>query len=206
MKKTHSSPRVPLGPTRIYQTALDLIERTSVEDLSMRKLAAELGVDAMSIYHHVANKQALLIGVYQMVLDELELPDCTHMSWQDNLRELARRFFRLARRYPKVIPHLISSPYGTPRELEIYQHIRTVVARTGLDQQDQVRATAALYTYAIGMASVAINGLSLRPLYLPEAQQQPPKAEHHCSGSEDDFDFNVELLIKGIEQTSRGNR
>ena len=69
MTKKARPRREPLTAERIYQAALDLMQETGVEDLSMRKLASALGVDAMSIYHHVENKQALLLGVFQTVLE-----------------------------------------------------------------------------------------------------------------------------------------
>lgn len=200
MRKTAAVQRTPLSQELIYRTALELIEESGVDAFSMRKLAAALGVDAMSIYHHVANKQALLMGVYQVVLEDLELPLEPELSWQDRLRELARRFYRLAHRYPTLMPHLIASRYGTPRELEIYQFIVETVARTGLDPKGQARATAAIFTYAIGIASVAVNGLALRPLYEPGNDQPPALKQHGCADTDDDFDFSVNLLISGIER------
>ena len=69
-----ASARTPLTTGRIVAAALAMIDGGGVEALSMRKLASALGVDPMSIYHHVPNKQALLQGVYQQVLQELPIP------------------------------------------------------------------------------------------------------------------------------------
>jgi AcrR family transcriptional regulator len=174
-----------------------MAEEAGIEALSMRKLASTLGVDAMSIYHHVTNKQALLMGMFETVLEELELPDTRTLSWQAALRELAARFYRVAVRYPRVFPHLIASPYATRRELEIHRFIRETLGRVGLNERDRALATAAIYTYAQGIAGVAINGLSLRPLYDPDGNEaEPPQS---CNASEADFAFSVDLLISGIE-------
>ncbi len=187
--------REPLDPRRIHQAALEFVDAHGVEELSMRKLAATLGVDAMAIYHHVPGKQALLQGVYQVVLEELPLEEQADARWQDVLRALGMRFYRLARRHPKVFPHLLSSPYGTPRDLEIYAFIQQALRRTGLDDQDRLYATKALYTFAIGLASAAPTGLSLRPLYGEECQL--PKA---CASSEEEVAFGIDLLLAGIER------
>lgn len=193
--------RQPLAAERIFRAALELAEDIGVEALSMRKLAASLGVDAMSIYHHVANKQALLMGMFETVLEELQLPEDPELSWQATLRELAARFFGVARRHPRVFPHLIASPYATRRELDIHRFIRETLDRAGLAEQDRAPATAAIYTYAQGIAGVAINGLSLRPLYEPaDDARQPPEP---CSASEMDLVFSVDLLIAGIEARAR---
>lgn len=202
-RRRQAGNRPPLDPGRIHRAALELAEEVGVEALSMRKLAAVLGVDAMSIYHHVANKQALLMGMFEAVLTELELPHEPGLSWQATLRALATRFFDLARRYPKVFPHLIASPFATQRELEIHRFIRGTLDRAGLAEADRAPATAALYTYAQGIAGVAINGLALRPVYDPDhGPQQPPQP---CSAAEADFAFSVDLLIAGIEARARAS-
>lgn len=200
-KARRAGNRQPLAPDRIYHAALAVAEDIGVEALSMRKLAASLEVDAMSIYHHVANKQALLMGMFETVLEELRLPDEPGLSWQAALRALATRFFDVAQRYPRVFPHLIASPYATRRELEIHRFIRETLDRAGLAEADRAPATAAIYTYAQGIAGVAINGLALRPVYDPaHGPQEPPRG---CSASEADFAISVDLLIAGIEARAR---
>ncbi|MCC5812737.1 MAG: TetR/AcrR family transcriptional regulator C-terminal domain-containing protein [Ectothiorhodospiraceae bacterium] len=194
MARKQAVRREPLDPQRIYQAALDFMDVHGVDELSMRKLAALLDVDAMAIYHHVPGKQALLQGVYQVVLEELPLEEHAEVRWQDALRTLGMRFYRLAQRHPRIFPYLLSSQYGTPRELEIYQFIQQALRRTGLSDQDRLYATRALYTFAIGLASAAPTGLRLRPLYGEDSPSQP------CQSSEDEVAFSIDLLIAGIER------
>ncbi|MFC4259736.1 TetR/AcrR family transcriptional regulator [Marinobacter lacisalsi] len=187
--------RQPLSPERIYRTALALIEENGVEDLSMRKLAGVLGVDAMSIYHHVENKQALLQGVFQTVQEELPLPDPMPADWKEALRQLGKGFHQVAQRYPGVFPAMITSAYGTEREREIFHYIQRALQTAGVKEQDMPRATSALYTYGIGMANVAANGLRLRPLY-----GEPETDRHEAHGtSEADAEFSIEMMLAGIE-------
>lgn len=189
--------RRPLTPARIYRTALRLARARGVEDLSMRKLAAALGVDAMSIYHHVPDKQALLLGVYQTVLAELPLPEADGAAWRASLRELGLRFYRLARKYPSVFPHLISSRYATPREIEIYHRVRAILEGAGFGTEEAARTTRAIYTYATGIALVAINAEHPRRLYQygPRRAAAVPPAE-----PEADLIASIELILAGIEQ------
>lgn len=191
--------RQPLSPERIYRMALALIEENGVDDLSMRKLAGALGVDAMSIYHHVENKQALLQGVFQTVQEELPLPDPMPADWKEALRQLGKGFHHVARRYPGVFPAMITSPYGTEREREIFHYIQRALQKAGVREQDMPRATSALYTYGIGMANVAAKGLRLRPLYgEPETDRHEPHGT-----SEADTEFSIELMLAGIEHLVR---
>jgi AcrR family transcriptional regulator len=63
--------RKPLSRDRVLQAAVDLADRDGIDALTMRNLAADLGVEAMSLYHHVANKEAILDGVVEVVVAEI---------------------------------------------------------------------------------------------------------------------------------------
>lgn len=65
------APRTPLTKDRVLGTAVALADAHGVEALTMRRLAEELGVEAMSLYHHVPNKEALLDGVVDTVIAEI---------------------------------------------------------------------------------------------------------------------------------------
>jgi AcrR family transcriptional regulator len=66
--------RAPLSRERVLDAALALADESGVESLSMRKLAKELGVEAMSLYNHVASKEDLLNGLVDRVFAEIEPP------------------------------------------------------------------------------------------------------------------------------------
>ncbi|MFL6654951.1 MAG: TetR/AcrR family transcriptional regulator C-terminal domain-containing protein [Sulfurifustis sp.] len=198
MKTFRAVRRTPLTRERIYRAALDLIDATSVEELSMRRLAGVLAVDAMSIYHHVANKQALLLGIYQTVLEELPLPPVAG-SWQTSLRGLGRRFYALARKYPKIFPHLVACPYATSREIEIYHRLREILTVAGLDEEDSTRTTKAIYTYATGIAQLAAKPFCHRSVYTTERDAACAEAAHRIR-PEQDMNFSIELMISGIER------
>ena len=167
--------RTPLSPDRIHEAALALIDAQGVEALSMRRLAAALGVDPMSIYHHVPGKQALLEGVYERVLRELAIPRRSADGWQAVLRELARRFHALARRHPRVVPALLASAQRTPRERQVRAAIDECLVEAGFDVEDRMRLALAIYTYATGLAAVSAR----EPLA--------------------DLEFSIDLMIAGIE-------
>jgi AcrR family transcriptional regulator len=67
-----TEPRVPLTKDRVLRAAVTLADRDGIESLTMRNLAYELGVEAMSLYYHVANKEAILDGVVEVILSEIE--------------------------------------------------------------------------------------------------------------------------------------
>lgn len=176
------APRAPLTPARIHEAALALIDAHGIEGLSMRRLAAALGVDPMSIYHHVPGKQALLQGVFQAVLEELAIPRRGAGRWQSVLRQLARRFHALARRHPRVVRALLSSAQATAREREIHAVIDACLAEAGFEVDDRTRLAWSIYTYATGLAGVSAR---------------EPAA---------DLEFSIDLMIAGIETLAARRR
>src|SRR6187402_3882828 len=67
-------PRIPLTRELVLQTALRLADQGGLESLSMRKLGQELGVEAMAVYYHFANKDEVLDGIVDLVWAEIEVP------------------------------------------------------------------------------------------------------------------------------------
>ena len=65
------TPRIPLSKERVLRAAIDVADKGGIESLTMRKLAQELGVEAMSLYYHVANKDQVLDGVVDVIVGEI---------------------------------------------------------------------------------------------------------------------------------------
>jgi AcrR family transcriptional regulator len=81
------SKRTPLNRERVLRAAVALADENGIESLSMRRLGQELGVEAMSLYNHVASKDDLLNGITDLVLGEIELP--ADGDWKGALRRHA---------------------------------------------------------------------------------------------------------------------
>lgn len=80
--------RAPLDRERVLQTAVALADANGIAGLSMRKLAEALGVEAMSLYHHFANKEAILDGMVDVVFGEIEFPT-RRVGWRVAMRRRA---------------------------------------------------------------------------------------------------------------------
>ncbi len=78
--------RQALSRARIASAALELIDATGIDGLSMRKLGAELGVEAMSLYHYVTSKSDLFDAVLDLLYTEIELPDVADDDWETAIR------------------------------------------------------------------------------------------------------------------------
>jgi AcrR family transcriptional regulator len=82
-------PPQPLSRDRVLQAAIRVADRGGVEAITMRRVAQELGVEAMSLYHHVANKEAILDGVVDLVFAAIERPPAQFDDWRDAMRARA---------------------------------------------------------------------------------------------------------------------
>jgi len=89
-----------LGRQRIIRAAMELIERDGSDAVSMRRVAASLGVGTMSLYNHVPNKAAVLDGVAEFIMADMAFAVGPDATWQDQTRALARTFRDTALRYP----------------------------------------------------------------------------------------------------------
>ncbi len=90
---------LPLSRDRILQTAIQLADNHGIEFLSMRKLAQKLGVKAMSLYNHVANKNDLIDGMVDIVVSEIDVPDLG-TDWKTAMRQRAISAHTVLLRHP----------------------------------------------------------------------------------------------------------
>jgi AcrR family transcriptional regulator len=111
--------RSTLTLDRIVDTALDLIDRAGLETLSMRKLGAALGVEAMALYHHIGSKERLLDAVAERLDGEIADTLETSGDWLSSLRQLARGCRAVARRHPTAVPLLAQCEAGAKTYLYV---------------------------------------------------------------------------------------
>ena len=101
---TPAPPRPPLTRERIVRAALELVDRSGLDALTMRRLGAALGVEAMSLYKHVPNKRAILDGIRELLIADFaaSLPIEPATRWRDDLARFARAYRSVGR--PSVGP------------------------------------------------------------------------------------------------------
>lgn len=136
----------PLTRAVISAAALEIIDRDSVEQLSMRRLGKQLGHDPMALYRHAADKSALLDGVTEFVLEQLTV-DPSDPDWRHQLRVVARDFRRLAVAHPHVVPLLITHPLVTPLGLRPPGTLRPVERILDLLTRADFSGSDALFIY-----------------------------------------------------------
>src|SRR5438552_19084265 len=104
--------RTPLSRKRVLDAAIRLADEGGIESLPMRKLARALGVEAMSLYNHVANKGDLVDAIVDLVVGEIELPSNSD-DWEAAIRTCAISAHDAFLRHPWACG-LVMSPTATP--------------------------------------------------------------------------------------------
>ena len=99
MKVNETRSREPLTRERVVEAALRVMDEEGLDAVSMRRVAREVGVEAMSLYHHVEDKEDLLDGICEHVMAGFEFPDPVE-DWAENCRRGARAWRRLLQAHP----------------------------------------------------------------------------------------------------------
>jgi len=183
-----SRSRPALTRERILRAALKLIDRDGIDALSMRKLGRALGVEAMSLYRYVANKDAVLAGVVELLLDELELMPAGG-GWRADAGRIVRSYRDVAQRHPKAFPLLALRPLPNAAAVERALKPVATLREAGLDEAGALTAYGVLLSY--------VNGHLLREL----AGAPAPRASE-----EDPFELGLRVILAGLERVSVAQR
>jgi AcrR family transcriptional regulator len=219
---TRSQPRVPLSRERVLDAAIRLADEGGIESLSMRKLARELGVEAMSLYKHVANKGDLVDAIADLVVSEIDLPAATE-EWDVAVRTCAVSAYETFMRHPWACS-LVMSPTKTrgvrkPR-LRYIEWLLGRFREAGFSPELTYHAYHAVDSHILGFtlwhlghsagaadiageedfADFAVGLVAeLRADGYPHLAQH---AEQHIAGveGEREFEFVLDLILDGLKR------
>ena len=149
-----------LDQQRIVHAAIEFIDQEGLHALTMRRLGAFLGVEAMALYRYVPSREDLLDVVVDAVLDALHHDPEVHLhaehGWQDYLQRLAHGIRRIALDHPAVFPLVATRPPAAPwirpplRSLRWLESFFTVLEGAGFSDDAAVRAYRAYTTFLLG--------------------------------------------------------
>ena len=197
-----------LTKERIIEKALETIDQEGLHALSMRRLGHNLGVDPKAVYYYFANKEGLITGVLNRAFAELNLPDVLPGTWQDQLRQIVRAYNALISAHPNLVPYLARVDGSVPVVFDIVEKVTSTLGDTGLESRSIVQIIDLLVSFAPGVALWADEAGSLEQVHrqisnLPEARFPTVTRLMKTLSAEDledDFDFQMNIIISGIEQ------
>jgi AcrR family transcriptional regulator len=204
----------PLSRERILHAAIRLADEEGLESLSMRKLAQVLGVQAMSLYNHVANKDDLLDGIVDRVVSEIEVPSL-ETDWKTAIRRRAISAHAVLLRHPWATMPLVSRVNVGPAMLRYVDATLGCLVEAGFSFEMADHAWNVIDSHIYGFTLQELNfpfeaaeyseaaksGLSLIP-----ADKYPylNRLTHYViEGRYDgihDFEFGLELILDGLDR------
>jgi AcrR family transcriptional regulator len=201
-----------LSRERILQAGLAIVDRDGLDAVSMRRLGDELSVEAMSLYNHVANKAAILDGIFETIL--AELPTVTSSGdWRQTAKDQARALRAVLRAHPNALPVFATRPAVTLASIARVEAFLGVLVRAGFSLPDALRALQVLSAYVVGhtIASYVPRrpDEESRPAYDRLSRVQFPYVREMARllprhDVEEEFEFGMDALIGGLERHLQG--
>jgi AcrR family transcriptional regulator len=211
-----AEPRARLSRDLVLRAAIALADDVGIESLSMRKLGGVLGVEAMSLYHHVANKEELLNGMIDAVFGEISLP-AGGGDWRAAMRDRAMSAREVLSRHPWATALMDSRSTPGPATLRHHDSVIGTLRAAGFSVALAAHAFSALdaYTYGFALQEAALpfdTGEETAELAQAILAQFPADeyphlaeltAEHVLQPGYDygnEFVFGLDLILDGLER------
>ena len=217
--KPQRRPRIPLTRERVLHAAVGLADAAGIEALSMRRLGQELGVEAMSLYNHVANKEDIFDGMVDIVVGEIDVPDSA-LDWKTAIRQIILSARRSLLRHRWASEVIISRVEVTPTMLAYMDSMAGVLRRGGFSVDLTHHAFHVLGSRILGFvqelyddseamadspdaSAVMLEQMADVYPYITElAVAVTHDAETTIGGGCDDqfeFEFGLDLILDGLE-------
>jgi AcrR family transcriptional regulator len=205
-----------LSRERVLRAAIDLADRDGIESLSMRNLGQEVGVEAMSLYNHVRNKDDILNGMVDVVFSEIDMPS-RPADWLTAMRQRAISARQALLRHPWAIGLMESRIQPGPATLQHHDSVLRNLREAGFSIEMAAHAYSVLDSYIYGftlnelalpfdssqqVAEVAGNILREMPAgeypYLAEMAVEHAMKPGFDYG--DEFEFGLNLILDGLKR------
>jgi AcrR family transcriptional regulator len=203
--------RPSLDRDQIAQVALELIDGEGLEALSMRRLAAELGVGTMSLYRYFRSKDELLDAIVDTLSRQAESELTPTGPWQEQLRTLMRALHRNLNRHPSLVQIRLARPMLSPAALRLAEAAMSILGVAGLAKAEAAHAyrTLFLYTFACSSFDAGRDPAALQRLSASALTALSPEDYPAIAGSipelaatmdaEAQFERGLDTIIAGLE-------
>jgi AcrR family transcriptional regulator len=221
-RQLRDKPKEAHSRERVLRTAIDLADREGIGALTMRRLAQELGIEAMSLYHYVRGKDDILAGMVDLVTSEIPLPEADG-DWRGAIRRTAIAEFEILNAHPWAASTILSVKQASQPRIRYMDWILGTLRRAGFSEDLTDLGYHALESHIMGftlwvvgmnlgtqeqLAATATTFLQTFPQeeypYLVEHihhHLKPPKP-----GGEGSFAFGLDLILDGLERKGAEER
>lgn len=202
--------RLPLTRERIIEAAVAFADEHGIDDLSMRKLGAELGVEAMSLYNHVDNKDDIYDGMINYVFESIEMPS-EGVDWRTGIRDICASTMEILWTHSWAVITLMQRGNFGPSALSFMNEVVGRLRNAGLNDEDIHHGWQMLASHTMGYASQAATNPGVMEQKLSNLQAMMAENEErypHVAAlgpllSECQWDreymFGLEIILDGLE-------
>ena len=214
-RRPRAEPKEPLSRERVLRTAIELADREGIGLLTMRRLAQELGIEAMSLYHYARGKDDILAGMVDMVTSEIPMPDPAG-DWKGAIRQTAIAEFEILSAHPWAAATILSVKQVSESRIRYMDWILRTLRQAGFSEDVTDLGYHALESHIMGF-TLWVVGMNLgtqeelaatatRFLKTFPQEEYPYLVEHihhHLKprpGGEGSFAFGLDLILDGLER------
>jgi AcrR family transcriptional regulator len=212
-----SSRRI-LSPEKILAAALAIADAEGVDALSMRRIARDLGVQAMSLYNHIANRDEIIDALVEVVIDEMGAPDLT-LPWIEAIRRQARASHEVLLRHPWAAMMIMSRMNVGAARFRFVDRMIGCFVHAGFTLPEADHATnlvdSFVYGYTLQEITFPLAEGTYREVaaaYLDQIPEDRYPFLHRMAGAVidgsysgvHDFAFGLELILSGLAALPTG--
>ncbi len=221
-----AQPRIPLTRDRVLRAAVDLADSGGIDAVSMRKVGQQLGVEAMSLYNHVANKEEILDGMIEIVMGEIEaasggfdVPE-DGAGWKAAMRARILTAREAMLRHPWAPSVLETRTAMSPLMLRYADSLLGILREGGFSYDLGHHAMHALGSRMLGftqelfepenkeqadeeaeamLAKMAVQLPYITGMVMEVAHDDPDSTLGWCD-DQSEFEFGLDLILEGLER------
>jgi len=209
--------RERLTRERVIDAALRIMDEEGLDAVTMRRLGKALGVEAMSLYHYVSDKEDLLQGLCSRVMSEFDIPQHDDRPWAERARSGAREWRRVLKAHPNVLSLFAerSKPMTDLQALRPMEYALSLIMEAGVADRDAVRVFHVFGGYIMGFVIMEVgrmftagaldaespNADAVAPTFPASELPHIAAALPHLAETDPDeqFELGLDLLLAGMQ-------
>lgn len=207
-------PRQGLNRRKVLEAALRVVDDEGLEELTMRRLAQVLGVEAPSLYKHISAKTDILDGIAELIYEEIDFDDASG-DFAERMHSYAKSCRRALLRHPNAVPVMATRPVAGKNTIALAETVIEQLHGLGFCTEMGRRLLNVSYGFIVGHALAEVS--SGRPGL---AEIRETRRAFECVESADvaralafdpidhdaEFELGIDLIIAGIQQKAAGLR
>ncbi len=155
--------RTSVTRDQLFRRALAIVDAEGLSALTMRRLAADVGIEAASLYHHVRSKEALLDGALGVMRAQMTFEEPLPTDWRELMEVVFLRYLQILTEHPHMLPLAGRHVPGEPAEGLVH------LVRQGLSEDEAVALWQSIIGFVVGFAVFASSEFPDDTDYLPDS-------------------------------------